>query len=768
VQTPATGLSAKLGCYNYLPRRDEPKVDREGPTRHLLRLEDEIRQKIEHRCETAGNYQYQSAYRTLCDADYLTAGGMTRSELKLRVSELLGLEITEEETDMLFNKFAGENRRVDVRQMVKYLLQPIEERGGWFLLKKQIDEPMEGEGRITTSACFKRQHPSETEHLDPALGNHEFPTCLNGFRWDLEKFVWKLKSKINEHAQGHAGYLFLAACKIFRHALPHREKDQITASEFKDIVRLKFALHCLDEDCYALFEHFEPGCNGRMRIRDLVRKLSSDYTRASWFSTRESTDMPGYKARPAQVVLQAEGEIGERQWNIDTVEEKIRNKVHERVGAVGKFEVQATYRLFLDGRDKPISKPRFKRHMHDKFTIVLTDEEIDAIYHKHDPHATGFIDLYKFVMSLVGRSAPPEPMFLNRETYELRLRNGAPMKKDPAEAPAWKNAGWDLARWELELHNKIWAKSVQDGGRFAFKSAMNVMRSSNPDTLDPTRLTREGLRFVVFRRFDIVMNDQLLDEVFAKYGDPKTQKVPIQVIVRAMLQPAWDGSHHLVPKTQQQSNATRSLMQNIFAVTGKRREIMVLNGAGGRLADGDTAESRDFIKDMDEAANKAANPSSKTRSQPTLASVSSFNKQNSQPGPEMSQERMSPLDERERALDAREAELHRREEKLRTAGKIALPMRPDGRRRDFVDVAGAGEDDNGEVLLDDGDDDCWSQRSPRPSRELHEQQRMRLAQLKQKMTMKQRGTAKAAPEGRRPASARFYGKYGTGQEVVAA
>lgn len=44
----------------------------------------------------------------------------------------------------------------------------------------------------------------------------------------------------------------------------------------------------------------------------------------------------------------------------------------------------------------------------------------------------------------------------------------------------------------------------QDGGRFAFKSAVNLLRSANPDHLDSSNMDRDALKFVVFRRWGTV------------------------------------------------------------------------------------------------------------------------------------------------------------------------------------------------------------------------------------------------------------------------
>jgi hypothetical protein len=51
-----------------------------------------------------------------------------------------------------------------------------------------------------------------------------------------------------------------------------------------------------------------------------------------------------------------------------------------------------------------------------------------------------------------------------------------------------------------------------------------------------------------------------------------------------MLPPAFDGSHHLVPKTGAQQCATKTLLHKVFEMTGKRRDIINLNGSGGRPA----------------------------------------------------------------------------------------------------------------------------------------------------------------------------------------
>ena len=56
--------------------------------------------------KVAGNYQYQWARRILCDPTSTLAGGMDKEQLKLRLSGLLGVELSDGEMDVLFRKYA--------------------------------------------------------------------------------------------------------------------------------------------------------------------------------------------------------------------------------------------------------------------------------------------------------------------------------------------------------------------------------------------------------------------------------------------------------------------------------------------------------------------------------------------------------------------------------------------------------------------------------------------------------------------------------------
>lgn len=56
--------------------------------------------------KVAGNYQHQWARRMLCDSTSTTAGGMNKDQLKLRLSGLLGVELSDGEVDVLFRKYA--------------------------------------------------------------------------------------------------------------------------------------------------------------------------------------------------------------------------------------------------------------------------------------------------------------------------------------------------------------------------------------------------------------------------------------------------------------------------------------------------------------------------------------------------------------------------------------------------------------------------------------------------------------------------------------
>lgn len=59
-----------------------------------------------HEHQVAGNYQYQWARRILCDSTSTTAGGMDKDQLKMRLSGLLGVELSDGEMDVLFRKYA--------------------------------------------------------------------------------------------------------------------------------------------------------------------------------------------------------------------------------------------------------------------------------------------------------------------------------------------------------------------------------------------------------------------------------------------------------------------------------------------------------------------------------------------------------------------------------------------------------------------------------------------------------------------------------------
>lgn len=63
------------------------------------------------------------------------------------------------------------------------------------------------------------------------------------------------------------------------------------------------------------------------------------------------------------------------------------------------------------------------------------------------------------------------------------------------------------------------------------------------------------------------------------YADRREQ-MPVHRLVQHLLPDSHDGSHHLVPKTKEQGNATKTLLGKIFGMTGKRREMINLNGSG--------------------------------------------------------------------------------------------------------------------------------------------------------------------------------------------
>ncbi|CAM9093073.1 unnamed protein product [Scytosiphon promiscuus] len=514
---------------------------------------------------------------------------------------------------------------------------------GWFLLDNQMRE------KVVTN----RISPSSRYHHRPGVDTykplcHAFPQSLKGFKWDMGKLVAKLKVKLREHAKGIAGYQFLAGCKLFRSEVPpsRRKGDRISAEDFRRVVEYRFGMKLDPDEVLALFHFLVPGTGESVEISSMVRVLEPDDYTDSWFNTRESTDMFGFtKPGPEKVVLQAKMMNVGGSWNLNLIEEKLREKIHERVGGTSLFEVQAAYSLFQDGRNNGLTKEGFKARMHDKFAVVLSNKDVDDVFRKYDPRGTGKLDVHSFVVRLVSPAAEPEPWFRGRDTYEFHVLNRAPMKKascigqiskegehDPMKADCWSRTNWTFRHFEETLRDKLLAKSNQDGGRFAFKSAVNLLRSANPDHLDSSHMDRKALKFVIFRRrekFDLVMDDHLLDEVFARFDPECSGKMPVHRLVQHLLPAKDTGSHHLVPKTDGQGQATKTLLGKIFGMTGKRREMISLNGSGvedpqgesllERMAAGDKGNGEVDLADLKSVRDWVA--SFQTRSLPSRSST---------------------------------------------------------------------------------------------------------------------------------------------------
>lgn len=97
------------------------------------------------------------------------------------------------------------------------------------------------------------------------------PRWLHNLRWDIEKLVTKLKLKMHEHAQGIAGYQFLAGCNLFRHEVPNRKGDRMSADEFRRAVEYKFGMKLDPDEVLALFHFLVPGTGDTIEIAEMVR-----------------------------------------------------------------------------------------------------------------------------------------------------------------------------------------------------------------------------------------------------------------------------------------------------------------------------------------------------------------------------------------------------------------------------------------------------------------------------------------------------------------
>ena len=58
----------------------------------------------------------------------------------------------------------------------------------------------------------------------------------------------------------------------------------------------------------------------------------------------------------------------------------------------------------------------------------------------------------------------------------------------------------------------------------------------------------------------------------------RCQQIPVHTLEQYLIPTSDSGSHHLVPKTKEQVRATKTLLGKIFDATGRRREMINLNG----------------------------------------------------------------------------------------------------------------------------------------------------------------------------------------------
>lgn len=80
--------------------------------------------------------------------------------------------------------------------------------------------------------------------------------------------------KLNEQAQGIAGYQFLAGCNLFRREVPNRKSDRMSVDDFRRVVEYKLGMKLDREETLALFDALVPGTGDTVGIADMVRLLN--------------------------------------------------------------------------------------------------------------------------------------------------------------------------------------------------------------------------------------------------------------------------------------------------------------------------------------------------------------------------------------------------------------------------------------------------------------------------------------------------------------
>lgn len=235
------------------------------------------------------------------------------------------------------------------------------------------------------------------------------PASLNKVRWTIDKIEKKIQQKIVERTK-RASDQYREAYALFG-----SPQNGISRKAFRHHMR-KLGFVLTEQELNALFDKYDSDGSGSITFAELVAHvMPKDYTEKPW-NLRRDEEMEKEQARrkhgQAPVLKKWPKSLGRNRMTLDQVEQAIQLKIIERTRRAND-QYREAYAMFGSPADGITPKAFLKQLS--KLGLVLTEQEVFALFKKYDSDGSGRISFQELVAHVMPVDYTEEPWNIKRD-----------------------------------------------------------------------------------------------------------------------------------------------------------------------------------------------------------------------------------------------------------------------------------------------------------------------------------------------------------------
>lgn len=524
---------------------------------------------------------------------------ITAAQLIETLRNKLNIVITDQEAQDLFNEWDKDrNGWLDVEEFVDIIMpKDIDEKVITYIGKEVLDYSTSISGSGTKVPPSAQQH-TRMDNIS-MLSAEEMQTLIRD----------KIYSRLS--VEGNC-FQYQKMFKLFNDG----ERSRLISREkMRDKLVRMFGIDLPNADFEKFFNLVDKDHSGYIDTKEFLDfMIPQDYWNAGnmpWELTNSET----YDIRPPEVSHASEDQqkdsnfhhmkeipasLRGHKWTVDEIQQILWDKIAERMPIQGNcHQYQRIYRMFCEDLNKGLvpRKTMTKELLHDKllnnFGIQVSEEDMDELFALYDTDGNGEIDIFEFIQALVppdsnGRlpfqeSGPLHDDLEPAMTIRPQDRFDPMAPEDPASLRKFKP---DAEELEQRVREKVLGRS--GGNAYSFKDMFVKLKAGMREAPELMgMINAKALQIILRTHFGITCDDEEIEMLWKRFDKDNVGKMPVRQLAAAFLPQDTDGTHHLTPKSNQDSQLGSEVRNHLFQLMGKTGPgSSLVGGSIGRKMEG--------------------------------------------------------------------------------------------------------------------------------------------------------------------------------------